>query len=429
MCSILGWLGNIDEDTLYRLLRSGSVRGRDGFGISTEMGDFRYVHFDDSTFREVAGALHSAKCGVANFRATPTTEAESHPDILQPYDGFVHNGTILNDKDFGNYEIDSMCLPDLFDNCPRLLPDFGKRLELIKGGFAIAKAYFPDRLYLGCNYKPIYYVKYEDLFMFASDPDILPITETPIQAYPYSCFFVRFDKQKGIHKSYSKAIPRSQNNRVLVSCSGGLDSVTTAYYLRSVGYDVTLVNFDYGCNAHKKEWEAVHTISLMDEEHFNVTTIKLPNVMSGTIIGGKSNDEEGGRLAAKYAFDWVSARNLLMCSVLTSYAESHDYGYIAFGGNLEESGSYPDNEAQFVRKFNELLPYSVMEGKKVELLAPLQNMMKHEIVKLGVSLGVPFKYTWSCYNNGEKHCGKCGPCYMRKKAFERNGLKDPVFNL
>ena len=125
--------------------------------------------------------------------------------------------------------------------------------------------------------------------------------------------------------------------------------------------------------------------------------------------------------------DWVSGRNLLMLSILTAYAESNKFGYIAFGGNLEESGAYPDNEQEFGRKFNEILPFATQNKIKIELLQPISTMMKHEIVKEGVKLKVPYEITWSCYSNDKVHCNNCAPCYMRRVAFERNGWTDPVF--
>ena len=124
---------------------------------------------------------------------------------------------------------------------------------------------------------------------------------------------------------------------------------------------------------------------------------------------------------------WVSGRNLLMLSILTAYAESNEFGYIAFGGNLEESGAYPDNEQEFGRKFNEILPYATQNKVKIELLQPISTMMKHEIVKEGVRLNVPYELTWSCYSDADKHCNNCAPCFMRRVAFERNGWTDPVF--
>ena len=116
----------------------------------------------------------------------------------------------------------------------------------------------------------------------------------------------------------------------------------------------------------------------------------------------------------------------MMLATLTSFAETLDYSYIAFGGNLEESGAYPDNEQEFGRMFNNLLPYSTRPHNKIQLLSPISTMMKHEIVREGIRLGVPYDLTWSCYGDGDHHCGECGPCFMRKTAFERNNIVDPV---
>ena len=73
-----------------------------------------------------------------------------------------------------------------------------------------------------------------------------------------------------------------------------------------------------------------------------------------------------------------------------------------------------------------------VDGKQliahVRLVTPVGRLMKHEIVKQGVKLGVPYDLTWSCYSGGDRHCGECGPCTMRSLAFQRNGRKDPVFN-
>jgi 7-cyano-7-deazaguanine synthase len=133
-----------------------------------------------------------------------------------------------------------------------------------------------------------------------------------------------------------------------------------------------------------------------------------------------------GEAGAEYAHDWVSARNLVMLSLMTAWAETNKFGYIALGNNLEEAGAYPDNEEEFGNRFNAILPFATQNGVKIELLQPLSTYMKHEIVKLGLELGVPYHLTWSCYGDGRKPCNECGPCYMRRVAFERNGTVDPL---
>ena len=100
------------------------------------------------------------------------------------------------------------------------------------------------------------------------------------------------------------------------------------------------------------------------------------------------------------------------------------HNYIANG--VVSHNSYPDNEQQFIQDFNSCLYGAVQNGKYVEIRTPVGNLMKHEIVPFGLKYKAPFEHTWSCYRNGEKACGHCGPCFMRKTAFTRNGLVDPI---
>jgi 7-cyano-7-deazaguanine synthase len=116
-----------------------------------------------------------------------------------------------------------------------------------------------------------------------------------------------------------------------------------------------------------------------------------------------------------------------MLANAVAYAEANNHDVIALGNNLEESGAYPDNEEEFTHLLDGVLDYAVQEGRQVRLVAPVGHLMKHEIVRLGVDINAPLDLTWSCYKDGDKHCGECGPCFMRRTAFERNGLTDPVF--
>jgi len=144
---------------------------------------------------------------------------------------------------------------------------------------------------------------------------------------------------------------------------------------------------------------------------------------SPLLTKGKIQD---GIVGAEFASEWVPARNLLMLSHATAYAEANGYSTIVLGNNLEEAGAYPDNEEEFTHLFSAVLDYAVADGVSVRIETAVGNLMKHEIVRLGNHLGVPYELTWSCYRGGEEHCGKCGPCFMRYTAFERNGLRDPL---
>ena len=420
MCSIVGWFGNISVDEKVHILSHGKERGRDGHGFWIDGEEHRGM---GDISPDLYNKLLKGKRVVGNFRETPTTDAESEIDILQPYDGIVHNGVIANDKHFSDEVIDSIVLPQILES--RKFELLKEELNKIEGSYALA--YFNDKsLHLACNYKPIYFVQRKDGFMFASTPNMLADYSVPLR--PYSIMEVTFQfnpfnlEEIFNINSKIKDLPRIQNNKVAISASAGLDSTTVAYMLKE-NYDVTLVHFKYDCLAQTKEVDAIHQIA----EHggFDLEFIQMPPVMRGTITEGTyhKSQVEG----TEYAMDWVSGRNLLMLSILTAWAEANVYGYIAFGGNLEESGAYPDNEQEFGRKFNEILPFATQNKVKIELLQPISTMMKHEIVKEGVRLNVPYELTWSCYSDGDKHCNNCAPCYMSRVAFERNGWTDPVF--
>jgi 7-cyano-7-deazaguanine synthase len=111
-------------------------------------------------------------------------------------------------------------------------------------------------------------------------------------------------------------------------------------------------------------------------------------------------------------------------SIAAGYAEAHGFDYIILGGNLEESSGYADNELIFQRKFNNILPNALNLQNKVEVLSPVANLMKHEIIKLGLEIGAPLHLTWSCYEDGDKPCGECGPDFMRRVGFKMNKVKD-----
>jgi 7-cyano-7-deazaguanine synthase len=413
MCSIIGWGGNVSIDEKRHILRSANERGRDGYGFSVDGKTYKGLSSSISKNHKVNILRGSRVLG--NFRATPTTEAESKVEYLQPYSEIVHNGVIANDKDFGNYPIDSMVLPDIIKS--RRYENALKQISQIKGSYALAY-YSSSDIILACNYKPIYYHLGENKIIFASTPDMILRQSTPVPAYS----IMKFDYKRG--KTDITEIPRKQSNKVLISASAGLDSTTVAYLLQNAGYKVTLCHLLYDCLAENKEIDRIKRIA--KHGNFDLVFIDMPkNVMRGTITDGNYHKDQIA--GTEYAVDWVSARNLLMLSIMTAYAETNDYGYIAFGGNLEESGAYPDNEQEFGRIFNSLLPYATQNGTKIELLQPVSTLMKHEIVKMGLELNVPHELTWSCYSDNDTHCDNCAPCFMRKTAFERNNKKDPVF--
>jgi asparagine synthetase B (glutamine-hydrolysing) len=282
MCGIAGWF-NVPEiflkykDFKTTLLTKGSIRGRDGWGFRLyrnenhlEMRDLKSLDEDEisciSSYDKVIGC----------FRATPTTEALSKIELLQPYDGVVHNGTISNDKKYGDYPIDSMILPSLVLN--KSLSELVKVLGELEGSFAIG-FFEGDYLTLTCNYKPIYfYTDWSNFFLFGSLPEMLPSYSSALKPYSIMRINIKTFEREEVD------LPRQHHPGVVVSASSGLDSTTVAYLLKSKGMDVTLAHFKYGCVAESKEIQRIRKIA--EHGNFSLTFLDLPRVFGGTIVEG-----------------------------------------------------------------------------------------------------------------------------------------------
>lgn len=420
MCGIIAWVGSVPRAARLHALGAGTRRGRDGYGIG--VGGRTYRGLGRLAGAHLEAALE-AESLVANFRATPTTEIESGVDLLQPYDGIVHNGTIANDKELAATMglppplIDSMILPDLLGHPrPSGAKALAERLAAIEGSFALAYV-DGDALMVAANYKPLYYRRWPRGVLACSTREM--VGDGALALTPYTAARLTADDKAATASLYS----RDPDASVVVAASAGLDSTTVAYVLRDRGMRVTLAHFDYGALAAPREREAVEKIAA--HGRFRLVHIALPRVFAGTLVDGQYHRD--GVRGAEYAEDWISARNLLMASVLIAYAESNGIGHVALGNNLEEAGAYPDNEEEFGVRLGDLLPYALQRDTPMRVLQPLAQRMKHEVVKMGLDADVPYHLTWSCYGSGDEHCGECGPCFMRRTAFARNGILDPAF--
>ncbi len=128
---------------------------------------------------------------------------------------------------------------------------------------------------------------------------------------------------------------------------------------------------------------------------------------------------------------YVPARNTIFLSYALAYAEVLGATDIFLGVNSVDYSDYPDCRAEFLQAFEHLASVATkagVEGARIKINAPLLQLNKAEIIRKGVSLGVDFSITHSCYNPGEDGaaCGVCDSCQLRLKGFREAGLTDPV---
>ena len=215
--------------------------------------------------------------------------------------------------------------------------------------------------------------------------------------------------------------------------SGGIDSTTSAYIAKAEGYEVHGLTFDYG-QRHRKEIEAVKPIA----EHLGVKELKTLKIdlreIGGSALtadiavperGSAESILQGGEVPITY----VPARNTIFLSFALAYAEVVNADAIFIGANVLDYSGYPDCRPEYLEAFQRMANLATkraVEGKRVEIKAPLLRLSKAEIIKKGAKLGVPFELTWSCYKGGKKACGKCDSCLLRLKGFAEAGLEDPL---
>ncbi len=466
MCAIIGalvWAIDTPErlkrvnDILNHIMKQSHERGRDGRGFMTNSSNDLAPLARHSTVRIENGVdqldhtflygLCSHAVFISNLRAETTTEyvADKRDTDQQPYYvspwTIVHNGTIANDKDLRTFahptRIDSAAIAEHLASAPRpnMLPDasdtfwhFYDKVRDLKGSYAILAncESEPNQLLAAANYRPIWYVQTDVGVFLASARHYFPDEFVPKMLEPYSAMSFLYSEGVGLEVTAVPLREEPQQRRALVVCSGGLDSVVAATYTKNVlGYDTELIHFRYGSRAEGPEVVAVQQVA--DALGVRCTVFPLPVYKPGDSPLLQADSKiAGGEEGAEFAHEWIPARNLLLLSVATAYAEANGFDTIVLGNNLEEAGAYPDNEPEFIAKFNDLLPFAVGDGKHMRVIMPVGNLMKHEIVALGHKIGAPLDKTWSCYRAGEQHCGTCGPCYMRRTAFEINHLPEVI---
>ena len=224
--------------------------------------------------------------------------------------------------------------------------------------------------------------------------------------------------------------------KAAVLSSGGLDSTTClAMAVKKFGAaNVVTVSIFYG-QRHARELECAKKVAdFYKVSHYEFDAAAIMKFSNSAMLATSTENldkksygeqvKENPRIST-----YVPFRNGLMISMAASFADGIFAGEdveIFIGVHQDDAAvnAYADCSEKFIRAIAEAV--EVGTYGKIKIVAPFVGKTKADVVKIGLELAVPYEMTWSCYERGEKPCGKCATCLDRAKAFELNGVADPA---
>ncbi len=226
----------------------------------------------------------------------------------------------------------------------------------------------------------------------------------------------------------------TDRKKAVVLLSGGLDSATVLAIALSEGLSVYALSFDYG-QKHRSELDAAGRIAnKAGVERHVVLKVDL-RAFGGSALTGdisvpknRSAEEMGEGIPVTY----VPARNTVFLSLALAWAETLGAGVLYIGVNALDYSGYPDCRPEYIQAFQKLANLATKAGTEgeihFELRTPLIAMTKKQIIETGLSLGVDYGATKSCYapTPADEACGQCDACLLRLRGFAEAGLTDPA---
>jgi 7-cyano-7-deazaguanine synthase len=229
---------------------------------------------------------------------------------------------------------------------------------------------------------------------------------------------------------------RTDNAPAVVLLSGGLDSATVLALVKTLGYAPYALSFRYG-QRHSSELDAAARVA----ESLGAIRHEIIDLDLRRFVGGSALTDDAYAvptspgLKNEIPITYVPARNTIMLSVALGWAEALGGHDIFFGANAVDYSGYPDCRPEYVESFEAMANLATKVGvesheanTRFRVHAPIVRMSKAEIVKMGMSLGVDFSQTVSCYQADAKGlaCGRCESCRLRQEGFAAAGVPDPT---
>lgn len=216
----------------------------------------------------------------------------------------------------------------------------------------------------------------------------------------------------------------NMSEKVVVIYSGGMDSFTVLNRALKDGKQVFALSFDYG-QKHVKELQyAAKVCEELSISHKIIDISAINELIGGSSLTDDIDIPEGHYEEDSMKSTVVPNRNMILLSMAVGYAVSLEAAQVYYGAHSGDHAIYPDCRPEFVEKMNDVC--KIANYQSVEIHSPYLKQTKIDILTDGLSMGLDYSKSWTCYNGREHACGKCGACQERLEAFEENGLTDPL---
>lgn len=218
--------------------------------------------------------------------------------------------------------------------------------------------------------------------------------------------------------------------KAVILFSGGLDSTTCLKYALSKGFECYALSFYYG-QKHDAELNAAKKIA----EKYGVVKHEIIELPIGHLGGSALTDQQipipDYDNSTKIPSTYVPARNTIMLAIALGWAEILQAKTIFTGVSAMDYSGYPDCRPEYIEAFTHmanLATKTAIEGNRLSIETPLIHLTKAETIALGLSLGVDYAETVTCYQATKDGlaCGTCASCHLRQKGFQEANVVDPT---
>ncbi len=221
--------------------------------------------------------------------------------------------------------------------------------------------------------------------------------------------------------------PKTAPQTAVVLASGGLDSCVTAAAARRE-FDLALLHANYGQRTLERELEAFRAQAAFFRA---AATLEVDLNYLGVIGGSSLTDlalavPTGEVEPPGIPSTYVPFRNSNILAAAVAWAEVLGATAVFIGANILDNPGYPDCRPEYFEAYEQVIELGTRPETHIRIHAPLINLDKAGIVRLGLELGAPLHLTWSCYQDHTRACGKCSSCRLRLKGFAAAGVPDPI---